>query len=178
MVFGEDHCMNFKIVGAILIILTCGTVGARMGAAYMRQYRQLEDLLRTFHYMKCELQYRLTPLPNQFKQCSRLSKNAVSRFYRSLHEELRAQILPDAQCCVKAAIEKNGDLCKKTVDVLYHLGSTLGCFELTGQIAGIDAAAEHCNEELQQIKEDRPNRIRNYQTLSLCAGAALIIVLI
>ena len=167
-----------KWIGAVLIILTSAAVGFRMCIFYKRQQQQLEQLLQTFHFMKCELQYRLTPLPDQIHQCALLTGSAVGRFYQTLYEELNAQISPNAQCCLKAAIEKSDDLAPISKRVLKYLGNTLGCFDLEGQLVGVADAEQLCQEELARLKKEKPNRIRNYQTLSLCAGAALVIVLI
>lgn len=170
--------MSLKWIGAILIVVTSASVGLNMSLAYLRQERQLAQLLQTFHYIKCELQYRLTPLPDQFEQCSKLVDGAVGHFYKTLYCELETQISPNVPCCFQAAIKKSTDLTPIAVSVLQRLGSTLGSFDLDGQLICLEDAENYCRVEIERIRAARPVRIRNYQTLSLCAGAALVILFI
>ena len=58
------------------------------------------------------------------------------------------------------------------------LGQTLGRFDLPGQLKGIKAVQESCRRELARLERNRDARLRSYQTLGLCAGAALVILLV
>jgi len=54
----------------------------------------------------------------------------------------------------------------------------LGRFDLPGQLEGIQAVRKRCEESLESIRKNRNERLRSYQTLGVCAGAALAIILI
>lgn len=168
--------MNIKWIGALLIVASCGAVGIKMSMAYIKQERQLDQLLTSMHYIKCELQYRLTPLSQVVYRCTEQTTGAIRGFYQNLQKELDMQDSPNAQYCMRSALAKSVDLFPSTVSVLRRLGETLGAFDLDGQLIGIEEASNFCRENIDTFKKNRRDRIRNYQTLGLCAGAALVIL--
>ena len=79
---------------------------------------------------------------------------------------------------MSAALRKSGDLPVKIRRLLAQLGYTLGRFDLDGQLQGIRSVSQRCEELLASIRNNRDERIRSYQTIGVCAGAALAIILI
>jgi hypothetical protein len=57
------------------------------------------------------------------------------------------------------------------------LGETLGRFDLQGQLRGLEAVKKNAEFELEQLRSNQDVRLRNYRTFSICAGAALVILL-
>ena len=55
--------MEFRWLGAIMIIAGCGGYGFSLAARYRQQERTLSELINALERMECELQYRMTPLP-------------------------------------------------------------------------------------------------------------------
>ena len=55
---------------------------------------------------------------------------------------------------------------------------TIGKFNVNGQIKGFSSVNEACKQHLHRLSEGRDTRLRSYQTLGLCAGAALAILLV
>ena len=62
--------------------------------------------------------------------------------------------------------------------ILSELGESLGRFDLPGQLKGLEAVRRKCLMELEALGRNRTERLRCYQTLGLCAGAALVILFI
>ena len=58
------------------------------------------------------------------------------------------------------------------------LGKSIGRFDMDGQIKGLEAVRQDCRRRLDELSKDRDTRLRSYQTLGLCAGAALAILFI
>lgn len=168
--------MNVKLIGAMLIIAGCGGVGFSMAMSHRREEAALRQLIRALDYMGCELQYHLTPLPDLCRSAAAESGGTVSQVLLRLASELDAQIAPDASVCMNAAIAAVPKLPRKAVSVLQQLGTTLGRFDLHGQLNGLDEARIQCRRELDGLTENRDVRLRSYQTLGLCAGSALAIL--
>ena len=167
-----------KIIGSVLIICGCGGFGFTMSATYRREENSLRQLLSALDYMQCELQYRMTPLPDLCRQVGDMDKYPVSRLFTVLADELDHQILPDVASCFRAAMSWNLRLPTKTAKALAILGNSLGRFDVDGQIRDLEGVREYCREELRRMAENRTNRLRSYQTLSICAGAALAILFV
>ena len=170
--------MTMKWIGALLVIAGCGGVGFTMAANYRREERCLRALLRALDYMACELQFRLTPLPELCRAAGKECGGPAGQALTALASELESQISPDADSCMYAALCKQEHLPTSTAEALTLLGKSLGRFDLEGQLQGIEQVRSHCRRELTALEAGRDQRIRGYQTLGVCAGAALAILFV
>ena len=167
-----------KMIGVIFIITGCGGVGFQIASNYRREEKALQQLLKILEFMDCELQYRLTPLPELCRQASRMFKPIPGRIFGDLALEMESQISPDVAYCMTAVLRKNQNIPPVTKKILSVLGQSIGKFDLNGQIKGLCSAAAECQRNLDDLRQNRDARLRSYQTLGLCAGAALAILLV
>jgi len=167
-----------KIIGAVLIVAACGGFGFMVAAHHIREEKSLRQLIILLEYMECELQYRLTPLPVLCRQASSEGNTPVHKSFSMLAQELESQISPDVYRCMTAALTKSGQLPRYTHKAMLMLGHSLGRFNLEGQLKGLAFVKQQCNTELQKLCRNKDNRLRSYQTLGLCAGAAMAILLV
>ena len=170
--------MTLKIFGVILIIVGCGGFGFRIANNYRAEERNIRQLIGIIDFMKCELQYRLTPLPELCRMVSAEFSAPFHRIFKQFTSELNEQISPDAERCMMSSLHKVQAITPKTRDCLLLLGKSFGRFDLDGQIKGLDAVRQECKRNLDILCNNRDARLRSYQTLGLCAGAALAILLI
>lgn len=170
--------MTPKIVGALLILAACGGMGFSLAAAHRSKERMLQQLITAVQYMSCELQYRQSALPQLMKLCSEQTAGTISRIFSAMAWELERQLVPDAACCMAAAVAQEPNLPALVKEKLLLLGNSLGRFDLTGQLSGLETVAQLCKRELDGLLVNREARLRSYATLGLCAGAALVILFI
>jgi hypothetical protein len=52
----------------------------------------------------------------------------------------------------------------------------LGRFDLAGQVQGLQSVKKQAEFELGRLQQNQDVRIRGYQTLGFCAGAALVVM--
>lgn len=168
--------MNYKWMGAVLVVAGCGGFGFSIAASHRRKAKLLRQLIRALGYMECELQYRLTPLPELCRLTAKEVTGILRDVFLNLARELDWQISPDAGSCMSAAVRKSPDLPVNLKEHLLNLGHTLGKFDLEGQLQGLQAVRSACEEDLKLLDMDGENRLRSYQTLGLCAGTALAIL--
>ncbi len=178
MDYGKDYVMILKIIGVILVVAGCGGVGFRIAANHRQEEKALRQLIGILDYMECELQYRLTPLPSLCRQAAKEFKQIPGKVFLEMAIEMEAQISPDMECCMSAALEKVKEIPSVTRDTLVLLGRSLGRFDLDGQLKGLEAVRQECRRNLELLGSNRDTRLRSYQTLGLCAGAALAILFI
>lgn len=170
--------MNIRVIGAVLIVAGCSSLGISLAASYASQERCLKELLNCLRFMVNDLQYRLTPLPELCRCTAAQSRKEIRKFFLCLSEELEDQISPDAQCCVKAALDKTKDLPDLVKIVIMNFGKELGRFDIQGQINSLENSIAECDSNLKKMDQNKEIKIRNYRTLGLCAGAALTILFI
>ncbi len=170
--------MSIKWVGAILVVAGCGSVGFLMAHNVRRESAALKQLLGALSYMAAELECRMTPLPELCRKVCAQNDGCIGAFFRILAQELDGQIAPDAASCALAALAKCRRMPEKAGQALTELGKTLGELDLSGQLKGLEALRETCTRMYRELEENRTQRLRSYETLGLCAGAALAILLL
>jgi len=170
--------MVFRWIGAILILASCTGCGFSIAAGKRKEEKLLHQLLQILQMMESELRYRLTPLPELCLMAADEGKGILRDVFLNLHRELTCQKLPDAGSCMAAALKMSEEIPVRIRRILTHLGYSLGRFDLEGQLQGLQSIRSRCIDSLERIQKNRDERLRSYQTLGICAGAALVIVLI
>lgn len=170
--------MYFKIIGALMIITGCGGFGFYLASTHKKEELLISRMIIILDFMECELQYRMTPLPMLCKQAADESSGILKSVFLNLSFELDNQISPDVSTCMHAAIKQSKPIPKLTLRCLQMLGSSLGRFDLQGQLQGLHSVRTYCTNIQKELRNNKDSRIRSYQTLSLCAGAALAILLL
>ena len=161
-----------------MVISGCGGFGFLVAARYRREVRTVRILQQIVEYMICELQYSLTELPDLFNQIAKQYSGVVTRLFRDLRRELDWQQCPDIPGCMYAAIRKNSDLPPSARRILRQMGRSLGQFDLPGQIRELEALLDTCKREADLLESRGTQQLKTYQTLGLCTGAALAILLL
>ena len=170
--------MILKLIGAVLIVFGCGGFGVAINYSHRKTVKHLQQLIAAINYMECELEYRLTPLPELCKRASAIGSGYISTFFTTLEQELQTQIRPDPQSCVESSVAKVSDIPDSIRLQLLELGTTLGSFGLKGQLEGFQKVRLSCEQLLSNMTQSQDVRLRSYQTLAVCTGAALVILFI
>ena len=170
--------MIMKVIGALMILGVSGWVGFRIAAEQRREESIQQQLIAALDYMQCELQYRRTALPELCRKAAAETTGKLREVFLNLSHELEDQISPDVQLCMHAALVRCKSLPTTVISCLQLLGQTLGRFDLDGQLLGFEAVRQTCRLKLDALRCNRDVRLRSYQTLGLCAGAALVILFI
>ena len=170
--------MAVKWIGALLVITACGGMGFQVSGAYRRQEQELEQLVQIFTFLSCELTYRLTPLPELCRLASGQARGMVKSVFVTLSEMLEDRAESDGNQCMTETLRRYPQLSERTRQALFQLGLSLGQFDLEGQIKGLEGTIVFCTRERDRMCSNMAQRLRGYQTLGLCAGAALAILLI
>lgn len=170
--------MSLKLFGALLIVIACGGFGFKLASERIYEEKTLRQLLILLEYMHCELQYRRTALPSLCAQAANESKGVISKVFLCLSKELESRVFDDAQQCMKTVLTQVKDIPNSTYKALEQFAQTLGQFDIDGQLNGIEAVRQECRRNLELLSKDRDVHIRTYQTLGLCAGAAIAILFI
>lgn len=170
--------MDCKWIGAVLIMVGCGVFGLALCAQHRAEETSLLKLIRALDYMACELQFRLTPLPELCRMAGQESSGQVGKVLSKLAVELDSGLDTEVSSALNRVLADFPELPARTRSNLNLLGSSLGRFDLEGQKSGLDGVRTACRRELEELNRNRENRLRSYQTLALCTGAALAILLI
>lgn len=170
--------MTIKIFGAILVMFGCAGFGIMIAATHRNETTSLRDFLSVLNMMECELRYRLTPLPELCRLAATASHRTMRSAFMALANELEDHVSPNVENCMIAALHKTRDMPKLTLDMMKLLGRSLGRFDLEGQLKGLESVKSEANRVLESYTKNQDVRLRCYQTLGICAGAAIAILFI
>ena len=170
--------MMVKLIGVLLVLISCGSVGFKMAANHKKEERCLHNLILVLEYMISELNYRLTPLPQLCRQASQLFNDSFGNIFGRLSDELEFQRYSDPAQCMSCVLENTKSLPTITRSQMEQLGNSIGRFDIDGQVKGLESVRKECERHLLLLRDNKENRMRGYQTLGLCAGAALAILFI
>ena len=170
--------MSIKWVGALLIIAGCGGFGFSLAVHAKNEAKLLQSLLSVISHMECELQYKLTPLPELCRQAAKETRGALQEIFLNLTREMDWQIAPDAGSCMAEALQKSSSVPQSVRSLLMRLGASLGRYDLSGQLKELEAIHTACEQKLKVLTDNQESRQRSYRTLGLCAGAAAAILLV
>lgn len=170
--------MNLKWIGAALIIASCAFVGFSISAACRREEQELQQLAVAMDYMVCELRCRMSALPELCRLAGSESKGKIGKLLLNLGDYLDTQCAPDVKGCLDLASGTPEQLSPRTLQAIGLLGSSLGRFDLEGQLEGLESVRSYCRSQLEIMSNGKETRLRSYQTLGICAGAALAILFV
>ena len=166
-----------RLMGAALLMAGCGGVGFSLAAAHRKETGMLRRLIRGVQEMEWELRYRMTALPDLCRIAGDAAGGALRDIFRELADMLDRREVTEITGCVNGILQ-NRELPRRVRRNMKQLGRSLGRFDLEGQLEGLQLVRQQCRKDLQELEENSADRLRNYQTLALCAGAALAILFI
>ncbi len=170
--------MILRCVGAILIIFASGAMGVMMSYSYRKRIAALRNLINSTTCMAEQLRYQLLPLPELCQAAAQVSSGPVRAILIDLGNALHRCNAPEVIGVMEKILSKYPDLDPCVREELINLGKVLGRFDLEGQVSGIAAVTELAKRDLVGLEMAKEVRIRNYHTLAICAGIALVILFI
>ena len=170
--------MIVRWIGAFMIIVASAGFAMLLALFHRKEVSSVRNLIAALDYMECELQYRMYALPELCRLTAAECTDALKNIFLELAKQLEDQISPDVRYCMRTVLAKQNKIPSQTLECLYLLGDSLGKFDLQGQLKGLENVRQVCRERLNRLNTGSDSRLRSYQMLGLCGGAALIILLV
>lgn len=167
-----------KWIGAFCIFVACASVGFSIAYRQTRELKMIEQWLRIIDRAEKEISYHLRAVPDLFRIISYEEKGLLGRLFLRTAIEMENQIQPNASLCLNIALADFDGLPKCILDQLMLFGAELGRYDLESQLKGFARIRSIGEEKRVLMLQNYSKRIRGYQTLGLCAGAALVIMFI
>lgn len=169
--------MLLKWIGAVCIVAACGGFSLMLAYSYKNEERTLRQLISAIDFMECELKFRMSALPELCMLTANVCDGTLQKVFVMLANDLEDQVSVDVARGMNRILNNVRDIPLSTYDCLQLLGTSLGRFDLEGQLKGLDMVRQECRLKLSRTVATKQTRLRSYQTLGLCGGAALIILL-
>ncbi len=165
-------------IGAICVVGACGSCGFSVAATYRNLERDLRQLKNGLEIMSCQMEYRLTELPELCTIVSSACTGLIGRLFHLLGDKLEAGGVSDVDTAMLLSMKECGSIPTKCAEILRQLASVLGQTDLAGQLKGIESIKAEIQRQLTQLEAEKEGRMRSYRALGLCGGMALAILLL
>lgn len=160
------------------MMLGCGGIGI-MAASYAKfEISLLKQYISALEYMICDLRFRRSTLPELFRRTADICNGVLRKLFTQVAVQMELQQCSSAVKCVQEAIQGIIGLPKLTRMGLEILSQSIGEFDLQGQLDALEAAKAESERQLLQYSRNLDTRLRNYRSLGICAGVAIVILLI
>ena len=170
--------VTIRIIGAVLILLGCGSYGFTIAANAGKEIYCLRNLIIAIEYMLCDIAYQSTALPELFKNASKATKGIINRWLSLCAKVLDNRASPSVSACMNTALEHYKDMPPKTRKLIEAMGKRMGHFDVDGQAQMLLSLRREAEQQLKLCEEGHVVRSRSCKTLAICAGAAIVILLI
>jgi len=170
--------MIIKVIGAVMILLSCGSFGLYIYQGYKKEVSSINELIAILTFMESELKYHQLSIQELCYRIRSCYSGCVAKFMHSLALALDKNDETDISKCVNKILLTNQSVPQRTRALLSDIGKTFGCFDLDGQITQLEYHKAKCIQELEGYIKNKEGYIHSCQTLGLCAGAAVAILLI
>lgn len=167
-----------RFVGAGLLLFGGILSGYLLCRELNEREKMLSELHRILTWMEDRLRYRLTPLPELLSEASEKTQGELRSVLTEAVLLLESNRLSDCEECMTIVIQNHSRLPQQAAFLLKMLGTSMGQFDLTGQLNQLAWVEAECTRCLRQIRQEKPGKRKIYQTLGFCAGAALALLLI
>ena len=165
-----------KMLGAACVIFSASAVGFGFSGNVRRQCAQLTALIEALTYLKSEMLYRRTPLPQALGMLAEHSADAaVGGLFAKAAEKLEESCTLSVHAAFRAALGMADGLVlsAQTRQALLSLSLSLG-----QQERALELASERLSAQLRLLEQGRSARCRSYATIGICAGMALAVILL
>ena len=159
-------------------MLCCGGAGFYYSVEQRIEEHMIRQMIKAIEIMECEISYRLSTLTELCVAAANETEGTVSSLLRKFSELLIKQETTDIKRCMELAVETQKCLPCRIKHLTLQFAGSLGKFDIDGQLIGLESAKGSCERQLKELTANKQIRQRGYQTLGLCAGAAIIILLI
>ena len=165
-----------KMIGMVFIIFAVSSVGFTMSASIKKEKSLLMQMQRALQILRNEIAFCGTPLPQTFALMAASCSGNLERVFSDTAKLMdRHRWMSPA-----AAMEQTLSGRQETAlsDVLRELAAGLGNYDLQAQITSIRMADERIAALLQQTEQEVRAKGKIYETLGICGGLSVAILLI
>ncbi len=170
-----------KIFGALLVILSCSTIGVYFSSLVRGRVADLRAMKKNITILRGDIKYGNTTLPEAIGAISRRNVDNFKEFFAGVEQDLLSSSGLSFQTIWEEGTKnymKNSYMNQQDREQLNHLGENLGYLDKEMQLKTIDFYIEQLDHELQDSIATMKEKTRLYNMLGILSGLFLAVVLI
>lgn len=172
--------MMLKIIGSIIVLISCSLTGYKYSLKYSRRPQELRVLQGLFQLFENEIGFMSSVLKDAFLKIYTCTESKSAIFFKACVEELdKEEGLNAREAWVKGVEKniKNTSLDNEDKEILISFGKMLGSSDLDGQIKNIRLTIKKLELQEDKAEELRRRNEKMYKHLGVLCGLAIVIIL-
>lgn len=172
--------MYYKLLGALLIIVSSTAIGFLYSNKFKKRVYQLKSIERAVYEIKNEILYTYTPLPELFFKISKNSSFPIKEFFESISNILKTNSVNSVyEAFIKGfkKVEDKMELKKEDKDLILNLAKTFGESDVEGHMNIISLTLEGLKEQIREGEIAMKKNIKMYRYLGFTIGMMIVITL-
>ncbi|MEW6424231.1 MAG: stage III sporulation protein SpoIIIAB [Bacillota bacterium] len=169
-----------KLVGALVIILSCGLIGVMIARSYSLRPADLRNLQAALQMLETEINYAATPLAEALRSIAARADKRVTPLFASALAELRTT----PGCTAREAWEKalktfypQTALLKSDLAILSNLGRALGISDRQDQTRHLRLAIDQIGAEIDRAQNEAARHVKLWNYLGFLGGLIIVLLL-
>jgi len=173
--------MIFKIIGSIIVILSCSFIGMILSRDCAKRPAQLRELQGSLHMLENQICYLCEVIIDAFEKISRVGGTQTGIFFTRTIEILREEKTISAADAWELAVSQcigRTSLNSEDREILLAFGKLLGNTDVEGQIRNIRLTLEQLKLQEQKAETSRKKNEGMYRSLGVLGGLAVVTLLL
>lgn len=170
-----------KLSGAVLLFCSCSGLGFLKSRQYQGRIVQLAELIHIMGFIKGEISFAASTLPEAMERISGKTAEPFSGFLYALSQRMRQYSGEDFSHILGELMkEMLGDtyLEKQDLEEFYRTACNLGYLDKEMQIHMLEQYLGEQEEKVRTLRAQLPEKMKLFRSLGILMGAFLIILLI
>lgn len=170
-----------KLMGAVLLFFACSGLGFLQSRRCQGRVMQMGELIRIAGFLKGEISFAVSTLPEAMERISEKTENPFSDFLHILSEKMKRYSGENFSYILKEQIDinlKDSFLEKEDLADFYQAICNLGYLDKDMQIHILDQYRKEQEEKVVRLRMQLPEKVKLCRSLGVMAGLFLVILLI
>lgn len=170
-----------RFLGTFILLFSCIGTGMCMERTERRRISQLEELIRSMDYLKGEISFARTTIPEAMEQMSQRSNPPFDHLFSRLARELRrfpGKGFGEVLHLVLEQERGTWNLTSEDVNLFYQACSNLGYLDKEMQVHILERCMKDLGRTCDELSQQLPQKAKLYRSLGILGGIFLIILLL
>jgi len=165
-----------KILGISFIALSSAAVGFQMSAMLRKRCALMRELDNLLQLLEQEIVTCGTPLPHAFALLSASTDGIWENVFSGIAKEMDKNRWATPHEAAQIVLNQVHD--RDISEIMLPMMKKMGKYNIEAQTQGIESARRQLRMILQELEQERKMKSKTFQTLGICTGLAVAILLI
>ncbi len=169
-----------KILGAIMVIVTCGLLGLTVAQSYQKRVEQLRQINTGLKMLETEIVYTATPLPLALDRIGKQMQGPVAAFFTQVAVILDKRAANGVTAAWEVGLQKLSQesvLQAQDLEIIKSLCPVLGISGIEDQIKNLELVRQLLGQQLVSAQEKGQRLGKMWNTLGFLLGITLVLLL-